>query len=418
MELKVNEIIKLNQYTLTVIKELGRGNYGIVYEVKDSNNNSYALKRINIEDRFEITDVAIPTMFDHPNIVKAYATNINVEYRYLDILLELADFTLDVALDSLSDTISEMSEVNIETINRWISQLVSAIFQLHNIGIYHLDLANKNILIKEIYENKYVTNKLLIADFGLIGYGNKEYANVCFTPFRFQHRPPECFLVYDDKIEDWRFWDMDLDPREYDFDIGSANIDLSNKTYTITPAQIVWNIATIIYEMYTNKQLFWGSNTEEVAQSQWNIIEYGLLYRKLEEISNVDMRDLLYEMLSPLPESRPSLYEVIDRLNLMNIPIDTKSYVIEFESYLSCNVNISLELNDENIDRFNHYIITYFSCLGYIVDIEILSNFIELLDRELLYAQSVKNEEIELSYLKLYQVLLELSRGHLLPYYV
>ena len=85
-----------NLKDFVILKELGRGSFGVVYLVVNSiSNGNFVLKRINIGhlnpkyQQAALREVEILKQIDHPNIIKYFSSYI--ENNTLSIITEYAE---------------------------------------------------------------------------------------------------------------------------------------------------------------------------------------------------------------------------------------------------------------------------------------------------------------------------------------
>ena len=154
-------VIKGKSTTYIISKTIGKGTFGKVKLVYDTNNlqEIYAcklLKKSNIKNKNDYLrlkrELLILTNVDHPNIIKIYEIIENSEVYF--IIMEYCKsgelFNYIVKNKRLSEEISAF----------FFYQLINGINYLHNQGICHRDLKPENLLLSKNY-------KLKIIDFGL-----------------------------------------------------------------------------------------------------------------------------------------------------------------------------------------------------------------------------------------------------------
>ena len=190
-------IIKSTEYK--EIKQLGKGGYGRVIQVKNkSNNKIYAIKEIKINNEISIENIKneaiILSKFECNNIVKYYDSYLYKGKFY--ILMEYCEGeTLRYFIDKNIKN-NELIEENI--IIKIIMQICEGIKEIHDKNIIHRDIKPENIFI-----NKKMNIK--IGDFGISKQfnPNKEYTNTIFKVGSIEYMSPEIkkLGIYNEKSD-------------------------------------------------------------------------------------------------------------------------------------------------------------------------------------------------------------------------
>ena len=148
------------------VKQLGKGGYGKVYQVKNKNTGDlYACKKLsklNINNLVKFQreiDILIKT--DHPNIIKLYEVFESTNSLYL-IMEECYGGEL---FDRILKHIENHEMYSEKQAAEIIKQLMSAIEYCHNKGIVHRDIKPENLLY--LKKGDETNNPLKIIDFGL-----------------------------------------------------------------------------------------------------------------------------------------------------------------------------------------------------------------------------------------------------------
>ncbi len=154
--------------TYAVVREIGRGGFGTVYEVRDAAGLPLALKRFEplafrgdeqseARCRF-LRGAGIMQRLKHPNIPKVFEVNEAEAY----MVMELANrASLDVFLRSRNAT---GQKVSFHTRVLWAIQLAAAVQYAHEQGVLHRDIAPSNVLVRE---NSAGSIEVLLSDFDL-----------------------------------------------------------------------------------------------------------------------------------------------------------------------------------------------------------------------------------------------------------
>jgi len=143
-----------------LIREIGRGGMGIVYEAENVKlGRKVALKKmreelkLNPRDRKKFLEEARNTAaLEHPNIVNILDVIEEGDESYL--VLEYVDGL------SLKDWLDEKGKMSIKDVLKFLGGVLSALDYAHEKGILHRDLKPANILVDK-------GGRALIADFGV-----------------------------------------------------------------------------------------------------------------------------------------------------------------------------------------------------------------------------------------------------------
>ncbi len=184
------------------IERKGRGSYGFVYEVGDSNGHLYAFKYI-LPDQYyleigldSLNEIDILTRVNHPHIIHAaqILTRNNCAIDGTGIVLPLADKTLyDVTLNPLITTHMKLPI---------IYELSTALEFMHRSHILHLDIKNTNVVLQD--------NTPYFIDFGLSMIVDNTQIGKSDPLLRvtIDHRPPEILSgsrIYNAAVDIWSF---------------------------------------------------------------------------------------------------------------------------------------------------------------------------------------------------------------------
>ena len=149
-----------------VIKQLGKGGYGKVYEVKNKKSGAiYACKHLsklsikNLE-KFE-REINILINTDHPNIIKIY--EVFESQRSLYLVMELCKG--GEIFDRIIEHIQSKQMYSEKDAAEIFRQVMSSIEYCHNNGICHRDLKPENLLY--LNEGGEKGNPVKVIDFGL-----------------------------------------------------------------------------------------------------------------------------------------------------------------------------------------------------------------------------------------------------------
>ena len=149
-----------------VIRSLGKGGYGKVYEVKNKKTGEIRackhLSKLNIQnlDKFE-REINILIKADHPNIIKLY--EIFESQRSLYLVMEQCKG--GEVFDRIIEHIQNKQMYSEKDAANMFLQLMSSIEYCHNQGICHRDLKPENLLYLNKGDEK--DNPIKVIDFGL-----------------------------------------------------------------------------------------------------------------------------------------------------------------------------------------------------------------------------------------------------------
>ena len=144
---------------LTIEKEIGKGNHGVVYLAHDINQNKYAIKVLNhVNDyaaqRFKNEHFTMNSL-DHEGIIKVYGTGVTDDGRHYMIMEYFEGRSLR---DILRD---ENVKLKLKTKVRVMKNIALALGVAHKANIVHRDIKPSNILID------LKKDQIRITDFGI-----------------------------------------------------------------------------------------------------------------------------------------------------------------------------------------------------------------------------------------------------------
>ena len=149
-----------------VLRTLGKGGYGKVYEVKNKKTGEIRackhLSKLNIKnlDKFE-REINILIKADHPNIIKLY--EIFESQRSLYLVME--ECKGGEVFDRIIEHIQSKQMYSEKDAANMFLQVMSSIEYCHNQGICHRDLKPENLLYLNKGDEK--DNPIKVIDFGL-----------------------------------------------------------------------------------------------------------------------------------------------------------------------------------------------------------------------------------------------------------
>ena len=172
----VNNLIGTKIDRITLLRELGRGNKGIVFVgYQESLKRNVAvkilpkatLKNKRDEEMFE-TEAYIVAGLSHPNIIPIYEMG-NADLFYYQIMPLIVGEDLDSIIQKkFKHPIPEKRGFTLDAIFKITIQTLSALQYAHEDGIVHRDIKPANILVEKR------TNRPFVADFGIAQTAQKE----------------------------------------------------------------------------------------------------------------------------------------------------------------------------------------------------------------------------------------------------
>lgn len=161
-----------------LLKELGRGQFGVVKKMKSKiNGQIYAIKVINQpknkeEQKSVIREEFIMDALSHPNIIKLYKTFKDVDYiyfvsEYIDGI-NLEKYVINFRKNNPNSHIDQNFVLDI------FKQILIGLTFLHDKEILHRDIKPDNIILDR-------NNNIKIADFGLSAFYKKGYGELTYN---------------------------------------------------------------------------------------------------------------------------------------------------------------------------------------------------------------------------------------------
>ena len=149
-----------------VLKQLGKGGYGKVYQVKNKRTGEIRackhLSKLSIKnlEKFE-REINILKKSDHPNIIKLY--EVFESNRSLYLIME--ECKGGEVFDKIIEHIQSKKMYTEKDAANIFIQMMSAVDYCHNNGICHRDLKPENLLY--LKEGSEIENPIKVIDFGL-----------------------------------------------------------------------------------------------------------------------------------------------------------------------------------------------------------------------------------------------------------
>ena len=349
-----------------VIRKLGKGSYGKVYEVKNITTGEIRackqLSKSNLSNlkKFE-KEIELLIKTDHPNIIKLY--EVFEDDRFIYLIMEKCNG--GELFDRIIIHIQSNKMYTEKDAAKIFQQLISAIVYCHDNGIVHRDLKPENLLY--INEGDEINNPIKVIDFGL---------------------------------------SRNFDPKsKMNTKVGTA--------YYVAPEVLegnytekcdVWSAGVILYILLSGEPPFNGANDREIYKAISKMI-YQFPYNKWKKISK-NAIDLIEKCLVP-EDKRISAKEVlehpwfkkIDNEENADIQIDLPS----FKDYVnSCKLKkmtltyIASRLNENDVSNLREIFTSFDKNKDGHISLEELKNGLEKLN-----GKEIDNQEIEKIFLSL-----------------
>ena len=335
-----------------VLKQLGKGGYGKVYEVKNIKTGEIRackhLSKLNIKnlDKFR-REIEILKKMDHPNIIKLYEVYESERSLYL-VMEECKGGEI---FDRIIQHIQEKKMYSEKEAAIIFEQVMSCIAYCHNRNICHRDLKPENLLYLNAGDEE--NNRIKVIDFGL--------SQACD---RLKTKVGTAYYV---------------------------SPEILSGTYTHLCD--IWSAGVILYILLSGDPPFNGANDNEIytkiAQMKFSFPE-----RKWKNISN-DAKDLLCHMIVPEKE-RYTAEKVLSHpwfKNASDVPLS------------------SIEFNDQNL--FMNFVNGSFIKKMGLMFIASRLDENEINNLKNVFSAIDKSKDGQISFEELKKGLLELKSSHL-----
>ncbi len=275
-----------------VIKQLGKGGYGKVYEVKNKKTNEIRackhLSKLNMKniEKFE-REINILINSDHPNIIKIY--EIYESQRSLYLVME--ECKGGEIFDRIIEHIQSKTMYSEKDAAEMLQQVMSAIEYCHNNGICHRDLKPENLLYLKQGAEK--DNTIKVIDFGL--------SQIISPEKKLKTKVGTAYYVAPEILQG-----------------------------NYTEKCDIWSAGVILYIFLSGDPPFNGPSDAviygKIAEMKFNFPE-----KKWKNISN-DAKDLIMHMIAPEKE-RYTAKEVLQHpwfKNASNVPLSALNFDVLF----------------------------------------------------------------------------------------
>ena len=302
-----------------IIKILGKGDFGTVYEAIYCNDNqNYALKEIDISlndnEQFNLIsrEIEIMKKISHPNIMKFYNSFKDKKTKKFYLVLEyIRGQNLRQFLEKEKKKRQFIDQKSILLI---LKGIVEGLCYLHQNNIIHRDITPENIMIYNDYDIK-------ITDFGI----------------------SKIYQIYDDKFNPQTIiGKLDyISPEIYKAYLNKekkANYDFKTDIYSL---------GVTMYELMTYKLPF-DKDIYNNKRIKCNISINPQIY-------NANLISIVLKMLEEDPNNRASIKDIFDELK-------------EFSFIINLNPNSNVDIKKSS---------TFFSCIFSLYNIKSIKKYFE-----------------------------------------
>ena len=278
-----------------IINKLGEGSFGTVYLVKDKENQYFALKKLMINAQTESTIKQFPNLMEkllHIGYKSRYRYIIKY-YKYFEQQNEINIIMEYVRGKNLKQFIEDFKNkgqlIEEKIIKKIIEQICFGLRDIHDENIIHRDLTPDNIFIDE-------NNNIKIGDFGVSKILNtkNKYAKTHTGKLHYNAPEIEKSQKYSNKID-------------------------------------IYSLGCIIYELFfLNEYYIDKFIDEEIKQIN-------------QDVYNSKWQDIIDSLLKKDPYQRPNIYEIIEKIKIINPPEIIKIF-LDYE-YDEDDCEIEVDVN-------------------------------------------------------------------------
>jgi serine/threonine protein kinase len=276
--------------TFEVHEKIGRGSYGNVYRCIDKETGAkHAMKEILFKKGKGtpcVIEIAILSMFDHPNLAK-------LEHRYAStsevyLIQPLADMDLQTYLTAHPPLVDN----HIELVHQWFFQLSQALSCLHKYNIIHGDIKPGNVLV--------YGNNLKLADFTLSMQKIKPTSRYHHVSYTITYRSPEVLQIGTTWSSPADVWALGCVFHEiaYKFSAFVFQGKYSGDETKETIERTLRHIAIIL------KQPYEGEHTDVIPSTPWPDSCSG----------NIFVNKIILKMIDTVEDNRPLMIDFVDEV--------------------------------------------------------------------------------------------------------
>ncbi|GAM28676.1 hypothetical protein SAMD00019534_118520, partial [Acytostelium subglobosum LB1] len=303
-------------YPYEILRIVGQGTFGKVYEAKNSDGKRVAIKKVEKSSHFISREYDILKVINHPNCLKILDIFITNEdnKKMQNLVFDFIPYTLASLL--------KKKTLSLNFIRVQFYQLCQAIKHIHSKNICHRDITPNNILLN-------AKGELVLADFGSAKILEFNHTSMSYICSRY-YRAPELLVGC----------------QNY-----STKID-------------IWSIGCILAEMLNGKPLFPGTNSadqlariievlgtptsddmEAMRPSKSHSMQVPSVRAKMfDAFNSVDCRevvDLLSKILVFDPTKRASIEDILLHPFLQKVNLQTLEHFEEMKCFNTKSMSTS-----------------------------------------------------------------------------
>jgi len=182
--------------TYTIVRLVGQGTFGKVFEALDENKQRVAIKRIEKNANFISREVDVLKEISHPNCIElkdvfyTYSEDNGNSKKYQNLVFDFIPHTLSSVL--------KKRRPSLQSIKCMFYQLCQSLAYIHSKRIAHRDITPNNVLVAE-------NGELKLADFGSAKELDDDHTSMSYICSRY-YRAPELLMGstnYTTKIDVW-----------------------------------------------------------------------------------------------------------------------------------------------------------------------------------------------------------------------
>eukprot|EP01113_Clastostelium_recurvatum_P029645 TRINITY_DN357_c0_g2_i1.p1 TRINITY_DN357_c0_g2~~TRINITY_DN357_c0_g2_i1.p1 ORF type:complete len:393 (-),score=74.52 TRINITY_DN357_c0_g2_i1:200-1378(-) len=182
--------------TYTIVRLVGQGTFGKVFEATDDLKRRVAIKRIEKNANFISREVDVLNVLSHPNCIDlkdvfyTYGEDGGSAKKYQNLVFDFIPHTLA--------SVIKKQRPSLQTVKCMFYQLCQSLAYIHSKRIAHRDITPNNVLVTD-------DGELKLADFGSAKVLDDDHVSMSYICSRY-YRAPELLMgstTYTTKIDVW-----------------------------------------------------------------------------------------------------------------------------------------------------------------------------------------------------------------------